>query len=99
MLTKSVASISVVQNVVTTLLEAGREKYGKFNCLQPFDDADERFWDATIRHLQARQRVPLAIDEETGCLHGAAAAFNILMRLHHCRQAGEARQTKRGERG
>jgi hypothetical protein len=62
---------------------AGERKYSIFNCLQPFDGADRRFWDATMRHLDACQIDPLAIDEETGCYHAAQAAFNILLRVHN----------------
>lgn len=67
------------------LFAAGEKKYGTFNCLNPFDDPDRRFWDATMRHLVACQHSPLAKDPETGCYHAAAVAFSILMRLHHCR--------------
>jgi hypothetical protein len=64
---------------------AGEKKYEIFNCLQPFNDPDRRFWDATMRHLEASQIDPLAIDEETGCYHAAQAAFNILLRLHNAK--------------
>lgn len=62
---------------------AGEKKYEIFNCLQPFDDSNRRFWDATMRHLEACQIDPLAIDEETGCYHAAQVAFNTLLRLHN----------------
>lgn len=65
---------------------AGEKKYATFNCLKPFDQADRRFWNATMRHLKDCQIDPLSIDEETGCYHAAQAAFNILMRLHHCKK-------------
>ena len=68
------------------LMEAGREKYGQFNCLEEFDDPDERFWNANMRHARACQRNPLAIDPETGCYHEAARAFSSLMRIYHCRR-------------
>jgi hypothetical protein len=74
----------VVLKPLADLFEAGRGKYGKFNCLKPFENPDERFWDATTRHLEGCQLDPLAKDEETGCYHAASAAFNILMRLYHC---------------
>lgn len=73
------------------LFHAGQQKYGKFNCLQPFDSADERFYDAAVRHLVACQLAPLAKDSETGCYHAAAVAFNILMRLHHCKYEVESK--------
>lgn len=62
---------------------AGEKKYEIFNCLQPFDDSNRRFWDAAMRHLEACQLDPLAIDEETGCYHAAQVAFNTLLRLHN----------------
>ena len=68
------------------LMEAGREKYGQFNCLEDFDNPDERFWNANMRHAAACQRNPLAIDPETGCYHEAARAFSSLMRIYHCRR-------------
>lgn len=68
------------------LMEAGRKKYGQFNCLETFDTPDERFWNANMRHAAACQRDPLAIDPETGCYHEAARAFSSLMRIYHCRR-------------
>ena len=68
------------------LMEAGCKKYGKFNCLDEFDNPDERFWNANMRHAAACQRDPLAIDQETGCYHEAARAFSSLMRIYHCRR-------------
>lgn len=65
---------------------AGLKKYWRFSCLEKFDDPDWRFWDATMRHLEACQVDPLAKDEETGCYHAACACFNMLMRLYHCRK-------------
>uniref|UniRef100_A0A6M3M1G9 dATP/dGTP diphosphohydrolase N-terminal domain-containing protein n=1 Tax=viral metagenome TaxID=1070528 RepID=A0A6M3M1G9_9ZZZZ len=65
---------------------AGEKKYKTFNCLQPFKDQNRRFYDATMRHLEACQLDPLAKDEETGCYHAAQAAFSILMRLYHCKK-------------
>jgi hypothetical protein len=67
------------------VFRAGEVKYKTFNCLNPFNDSDRRFWDATMRHLEACQIDPLAIDEETGCYHGAQAAFNILLRVHNAK--------------
>ena len=72
------------------LMEAGAKKYGEYNCLQPFDEPDRRFWDANMRHAVQCQNDPLAIDPETGCYHEAARAFSSLMRIYHCRRgAGE----------
>lgn len=63
---------------------AGTKKYWRFSCLEHFDDPNERFYDAQLRHVDACQIDPLAIDPETGCYHQAQVAFNALMRLHHC---------------
>jgi hypothetical protein len=67
------------------LMEAGRKKYGKFNCLNPFENSDERFWNSRMRHMASCQHNPLATDPETGCYHEAAIAFASLMRLHHAK--------------
>lgn len=68
---------------------AGEKKYNTFNCLQPFRDANRRFYDGQMRHTEQCQLDPLAIDEETGCYHAAQVAFNTLMRLYHAKkQAG-----------
>lgn len=64
---------------------AGEKKYETFNCLKPFQDGDRRLYDATMRHLNACQRDPLAIDKETGCYHAAQVAFSILIRLNDAR--------------
>lgn len=68
---------------------AGEKKYSTFNCLHPFDDADRRFWDATIRHLTLCQLDPLARDEETGCYHAAQACFNLLLRIRNAHHGEE----------
>jgi len=77
-------------------LNAGVKKYAKFNCLQPFDDPDERFYDGVMRHLEECQLDPLAIDEETGCYHAAQIAFNTLMRLYHCKKIIEDKGYEHG---
>ena len=59
-------------------------KYPAFNCLKPFDDGDRRFWNAIMRHLEAAQLDPLAINEDDGGVyHLAQVAFNALHRLHN----------------
>lgn len=68
------------------LMEAGARKYGKFNCLEYFENPDERFWNANMRHAAQCQADPLAIDEETGCYHEACRAFSSLMRIYHCKK-------------
>lgn len=65
---------------------AGEKKYALFNCLKPFELPERRFWDATMRHLQACQIDPLAKDPETGCYHAAQVAFSMLMRIKHCQK-------------
>lgn len=64
------------------LYAAGEIKYATFNCLQPFEDGDRRFWDAIMRHLEECQMDSLAKDPETNCYHLAAVAFNALHRLN-----------------
>lgn len=76
----------VILKPLADVFMAGEKKYKTFNCLQPFREPERRFWNATIRHLEACQIDPLAIDDETECYHAAQAAFNILMRLHHCKK-------------
>lgn len=68
------------------VMAAGEKKYGTFNCLQPFEDANRRFWDANMRHATACQENPLAVDEETGCYHEACRAFSSLMRIYHAKK-------------
>lgn len=68
------------------LLLAGEQKYSTFNCLEPFENSNRRFWSANMRHAVKCQKDPLAIDEETGCYHEAARAFCSLMRLYHARK-------------
>lgn len=67
------------------VFNAGKEKYGIFNCLNDFENPNERFWDANMRHANECQLDPLAIDDETGCYHEAARAFSSLMRIYHCK--------------
>ena len=63
---------------------AGAKKYGRGNILEPFDEADRRFYSATLRHVRACQHNPLAVDEETGCYHAAQAAYDLLARVYQC---------------
>jgi hypothetical protein len=76
----------VLLKPLAEVFNAGMEKYEKFNCLQPFNDPDCRFYDAAMRHMEACQLDPLAKDEETQCYHAAQVAFNVLMRLYHCKK-------------
>lgn len=82
--------LEVLKDLADTFV-LGEKKYETFNCLNPFDDPARRFWDATMRHLEACQIDPLAIDQEALQKHGmkvysaAQAAFSILMRLYHCK--------------
>lgn len=75
-----------VVELLADVFSKGEKKYDIFNCLNPFDDSDRRFWDATMRHLTQCQLDPLATDEETGCYHGAQAAWNSLMRVYHAKK-------------
>ena len=75
---------------------AGEKKYATFNCLQPFDDPDRRFYDGQMRHAEKCQLDPLAVDQEllekygVKVYHSAQVAFNSLMRLHHALEAEKA---------
>jgi hypothetical protein len=80
--------LEILKPLVDVFL-AGEKKYATFNCLKPFDQADRRFYDGIMRHLEACQLDPLSIDEETGCYHAAQIAFNTLMRLYHCKKEKE----------
>lgn len=79
----------VLLKPLSDVFTAGEKKYATFNCLHPFEDSDRRFWNSTMRHLEACQIDPLAVDEETGCYHGAQAAFNILLRVHNAKMKKE----------
>ena len=76
----------VILKPLADVFLAGEKKYETFNCLKPFEDSDRRFWDAMMRHAEACQIDPLAIDEETGCYHGAQIAFNALLRIFNARR-------------
>lgn len=80
----------VVLEPLADVMEAGVKKYAKFNCLEPFENSNERFYNGQMRHTAACQLDPLAIDPETGCFHAAQVAFNTLLRLYHARkEAGQ----------
>jgi hypothetical protein len=71
-----------------------RKGYGIFNCLKPFEDSDRRFWDAAMRHMEACQVDPLAIDEETGVYHGAQVAVNMLLRIKNAEENKKNNQSR-----
>jgi hypothetical protein len=71
------------------LFRAGEQKYGTFNCLNPFDDPSRRFYNAAMRHMRDCQVDPLAKDPENGCYHGVQVAFNMLLRIYNCRKLKE----------
>jgi len=57
-------------------------KHPPFNCLLPFDDWNSRLYDAQMRHTEASQLDPLAINhEDGGVYHLAQVAFSALTRL------------------
>ena len=68
----------------------GVKKYHLFSCVERFDNPNERFYDAQMRHTEACQIDPLAIDKESlekygvEVYHSTQVAFNALMRLYHC---------------
>lgn len=82
--------LEVLQPLAEVFNAGVKKGYGEYNCLQPFEDADRRFYDGMMRHVVACQLDPLAIDEETGCFHAAQVAFNTLLRLYHCRKVVDA---------
>ena len=68
---------------LAAVFEFGKTKYDKFNCLQPFENGDERLYNGMMRHVEASQINPLAINEEDGGVyHLAQVAFNALIRLN-----------------
>lgn len=78
--------LKILKPLADTFLAGEAKGYSTYNCLQPFRDSNRRFWDATMRHLEACQLDPLAKDQETGCYHAAQVAFSILMRLYHAQE-------------
>ena len=74
----------VLLKPLADVFTAGEKKYETFNCLNPFDEPERRFYNSLMRHLEAAQVDPLAEDEETGCYHLAQVAFSALLRLHNC---------------
>lgn len=80
-----VSNASCIITTISRCFYSWEKKYKIFNCLKPFDDSDRRFYDALMRHLEACQIDPLAIDEETGCYHLAQIAFNALLRLYNAK--------------
>jgi hypothetical protein len=79
----------ILKPLADTFLAGEAKGYPTYNCLNPFVNSNRRFWDATLRHLEACQLNPLAKDEETGCYHAAQVAFSILMRLYHAMEEGK----------
>ena len=75
--------------LLADVFAAGEKKYTTFNCLNPFENGDRRFYDAAMRHTAECQMDPLAIDPETGCYHGAEAAWNHLLRVYHAKKEAE----------
>jgi len=80
----------VVLQPLLDVFNAGVKHYGLHNCLNPFDNPSERFYDAQLRHVADCQLDPVAIDPQDGCYHEAKVAFNALMRLYHCREKIDA---------
>ena len=58
------------------------KEYPPFNCLLPFDDWSRRLYEAQMRHTEASQINPLAINHDDGDVyHLAQVAFSALTRL------------------
>ena len=78
---------------LANVFEAGKLKYGLRNCLLPFDNSSERFFNSMMRHAVASQIDPLSVDNGDGgtrCYHLAQVAFSALMRLYHAKKELEA---------
>lgn len=81
---------------------AGSKKYALFSCLLSFEDANRRFFDAQMRHTEASQVDPLAIDNDLKDKYGvevyhlAQVAFNALLRLHNCLREKEKEEARHG---
>lgn len=92
----------VVLHPLADAFKAGELKYDVFNCLNQFDNPNDRFWDGAMRHMEKCQLDPLAIDQEIyekygiKVYHAAQVAFNTLMRLYHCLKEQEAQEAKNG---
>lgn len=83
--------------LLVPVFEYGVKKYGRFNCLKPFDDYDRRFYSAKMRHTRASQLNPLAKDKESGLYHEAQVAFSALLRLHNALREGGQCESKQGK--
>ena len=81
--------LEVLEGLIQVAM-AGCKKYERFNCLKPFENGDQRFFSAAIRHAVSCQLAPLAVDEETGCLHGYQSAWNLIMRTYHAQKAAQS---------
>ena len=81
----SVLPLELLEPLVE-VFKAGEQKYGYHNWKKQFENGERRFFAAAMRHGKDCQDDPLARDEDTGCLHGAQAAWNMLMRLYHAKE-------------
>ena len=72
--------LELVRHLVP-VAEAGVKKYYRFSILEDFENSNERFFGAQMRHLEKCQIDPLAIDPEDGVYEQAKVAFNALKRL------------------
>lgn len=72
-----------IVRMLADVFAAGEKKYETFNCLQPFENGDRRFFNAAMRHLEDCQIDPLSRDVDTGCYNGVQVAWNMLLRTYH----------------
>lgn len=70
---------------ILQVLEYGCNKYGKNNW-QKIENADERLWNAAMRHLISAKNDISAQDQETGFSHLSHCAANLLFLLWFARQ-------------
>ena len=70
---------------VSQVFEYGEKNYGKNNW-QQIENADERLWNAAMRHLIAAKDNISAIDNETNLSHLAHCVTNLLFLLWYKNQ-------------
>lgn len=75
---------------IVKVYTAGADKYGP-NKWQGLSDGYNRYKGAMLRHLMEYEKGNI-VDEETGCLHLAAVAWNAIAMLYCSKQAKESKQ-------
>ena len=83
---------------ILQVFEYGEKTYGKNNW-QKIENADERLWNAAMRHLIAAQNDKNARDSETGFSHLAHCATNLIFLLWYSKNANADPWTNRYSTG